>query len=195
MKNGQILYYYGNNPYINLTNKCSNNCEFCVRNYSESLCGYHLWFDKEPQYSNVEHTLLNAGFNGDIVTFCGFGEPTCKYELLLKTAKLLKERFNIRLKLNTNGQGNLINRQNIIPQLSEYIDEISISLNAESNRVYQQLCKPFYGEDAYPSVINFIKLSVDYFDSITASIVSGTIADEERCQEIAERFGINFRVR
>ena len=27
-----ITYELGNNLYINLTNRCSNDCEFCVRN-------------------------------------------------------------------------------------------------------------------------------------------------------------------
>ena len=43
-----FTYQIGNNLYINLTNRCSNRCTFCVRDQSAQYEGYSLWLDSEP---------------------------------------------------------------------------------------------------------------------------------------------------
>ena len=45
-----IVYEIDNSVYINLTNKCSNACEFCVRTTSDEYMPYDLWLKKSlPQ--------------------------------------------------------------------------------------------------------------------------------------------------
>ena len=43
-----LTYVYDNKIYLNLTNKCSNNCEFCIRHTGDGVLDYYLWLDKEP---------------------------------------------------------------------------------------------------------------------------------------------------
>ena len=43
-----FTYQIENNLYINLTNRCSNRCTFCVRDQSAQYEGYSLWLDCEP---------------------------------------------------------------------------------------------------------------------------------------------------
>ena len=43
-----ITYVYGDKIYLNLTNKCSNNCEFCIRRNNDGLLDCYLWLDQEP---------------------------------------------------------------------------------------------------------------------------------------------------
>ena len=62
--------------------------------------------------------------------FCGYGEPTCALDILEKTAKYVKEKYKLPIRVNTNGLGNLYHGRDIVPELSEYIDSVSISLNA-----------------------------------------------------------------
>ena len=59
-----ITYELGNNLYINLTNRCSNDCEFCVRNGKTSYYGNELWLEKEPtaeEGGNNQRTTAGRG--------------------------------------------------------------------------------------------------------------------------------------
>lgn len=44
-KSNTFVYELDGNLYINLTNRCSNACSFCVRNDKESYFGNALWLD------------------------------------------------------------------------------------------------------------------------------------------------------
>ena len=37
----QYVYVIGNKLYVNLTNRCSNACDFCVRNYDSGPAAKH----------------------------------------------------------------------------------------------------------------------------------------------------------
>ena len=54
-----LTYVYDNKIYLNLTNKCSNNCEFCIRHTGDGVLDYYLWLDKEPTAEEVieEHGM------------------------------------------------------------------------------------------------------------------------------------------
>jgi len=53
-----------------------------------------------------------------------------RLEEVIEIAKYLKEKYDTKIRVNTNGLGNLIHNTNIIPRLAKYIDCVSISLNA-----------------------------------------------------------------
>jgi len=52
-----ITYQIGNGVYINLTNKCSNDCVFCERNRISGVEGYYLWLKNEPTAEMVIENL------------------------------------------------------------------------------------------------------------------------------------------
>lgn len=74
--------------------------------------------------------------------FCGYGEPTCALEMLEKTAKYVKEKYKLPIRVNTNGLGNLYHGRDIVPELAEYIDSVSISLNAANAEEYNKVTRP-----------------------------------------------------
>ena len=76
----------------------------------------------------------------DELVFCGFGEPTVRWDVVRKIAKYVK-RNGGRTRLDTNGHGSFINKRNIAPELSGLIDALSISLNASDPRKYSELMK------------------------------------------------------
>ncbi len=45
--NSNYVYEIGKSLYINATNKCTNACEFCVRNNKDFVYG-DLWLNHEP---------------------------------------------------------------------------------------------------------------------------------------------------
>ncbi len=184
--------------YINLTNKCTNNCVFCIRRNEHAIKGDDLWLSNEDVTFDMVKSQLEKFSNFKEVVFCGYGEPTIKLDLLKEVAKYLKSKFaGIRIRLNTNGQGNLINNKDIIPELKGLIDEMSVSLNAATNEDYMLIsgCK---NPKAYESVKDFIKECVENNIQTTATVVTGFEdykVDVEECEKITKQAGAKFRNR
>ena len=53
-KDNVYAYLYGGNIYVNLTNRCCNNCTFCLRNTGDGVSGSVLWLEKEPTAAEAE---------------------------------------------------------------------------------------------------------------------------------------------
>lgn len=190
------VYEYEGKLYLNITNRCSNNCTFCIRNGREGLEGKGLWLKKEPAFEDMKESLEKAGIDkyGEAV-FCGFGEPTYNLDVLLKTAGYLKAKGK-KVRLNTNGQGSLINGRDIVPELAGKIDVISISLNASSGGRYQEKCLSEYGEAAYGEVLDFTKRCVGVIPEVIMSLVDeGDREENIRCEKVCKSCGAKFRLR
>ena len=203
LENLNLVYTLDGKIYINLTNKCSNNCLFCIRRVSEAIEGRNLWLKNEDfsAYDVIEQfkDVYKNNSGADEVVFCGFGEPLIKFDMFMEIAKFLKENYeNIKIRINTNGQANLINCRNVVPELAEYTDEISVSLNAESKKVYNHCSLPKDKENAYQAVKDFISECVKNNIKTTATVVSGykeAPVNIEECEKIANSLGAKFRVR
>ena len=189
-----FTYELDNNLYINLTNKCSNACEFCVRNGKDSYYGNNLKLDYEPTARDVLNSIDYAKKYTEIV-FCGFGEPTYRLDVLLEVARELKEK-GYRIRLNTNGQGNLINGYDVTEKLSECVDKVNVSLNAENKEKYQNICHSIFGGKAYDELIDFAKKCKGKGMDVVLSVVDciGSKAVQE-CDEIAKSNGLKLKVR
>lgn len=192
-----IFYNYDGSAYANLTNKCSCSCSFCIRNNGDSVGGAsNLWLDHDPSFEEIMNALSAFGPEKyDELVFCGYGEPTFALDNLIRTAKYLKQHFTIRTRLNTNGQGDIINGRDIVPLIAPYIDAVSISLNAPDRESYEKLCSPVL-DGAYDAMLAFTKKCRGAFDDVTMSVVDVIPeSDIEKCRAIAAGLGVNFRVR
>lgn len=186
-------YQLQNTLYINLTNQCSNNCIFCIRKKTGAM-GIDLWLDKEPTGEDIISEIPNPSLFKEVV-FCGFGEPIMRLPQLLQISKYLKEH-NARVRLNTNGHGNLIWGRNIVPELSAFIDAVSISLNAKDATQYNALCQPDNKELCYAAVLDFAQECTKYIPEVCLSVVDLISAyDIEKCREVAEKLGTTFKLR
>ncbi len=150
-----IVYEIDNNLYINLTNRCNNACEFCVRNFKEEYEHYSLWLKKEPTVEEVEEEL-NKKLDSHIkeVVFCGYGEPLYCLDKIVEIGKFLREK-GVKTRLNTNGQARLISGQDTAKKLKGSVDVVSISLNATDAKKYASLCHPVDGEEAFFALLDF----------------------------------------
>ena len=192
-----FVYEFEGNLYLNITNRCPNNCEFCVRNIKNGVGEDDLWLKREPKYEDIieDISLFDLSKYKEIV-FCGYGEPMCNLTLISQIGPYLKKKGK-KLRINTNGLGNLINKRDDVAKLiSPYIDFISISLNASNKELYQEICRSKYGEDAFEAMLKFAKDCVDSGIDTTMSVVD-FIGDEEieSCRKVVEKTGANFRVR
>jgi TatD DNase family protein len=190
---GKIAYAIRGSLYINLTNRCSNLCTFCMRETFPVVKGHSLELEKEPTTEEVIQAIGNPEEYEEVV-FCGYGEPTERLDVLLSVATFLKSKGK-RIRLDTNGLGDLIQGRPIAQELRGLIDTICISLNAETAEKYEEICKPVFGKKAYPALIRFIKDAKQIIPNVQISIVDIPGVDGEKCKQIAKELGVDFRVR
>lgn len=192
------LYTLDGNLYVNLTNKCSNGCDFCVRNERTSYYGNYLWIRHgDPTVEKVISAV--KGF-GDLtrfkeVVFCGFGEPTYKLAEMLALCDFFHEK-GLKTRLNTNGQGNLINKRDIVPELKGKMDFVNISLNASCYEKYQAICRSQYKEAGFENVVEFGKLCRRNGIDCRFSVVDCIGEEEvEACKRLAQSVNVPLYVR
>lgn len=199
-----ITYEYEGALYVNLTNKCNCNCEFCLRRGKAEGSIYtedSLWLEREPSREEALESFLSRDVcSYREIVFCGYGEPTYRLDVILWLVDQLKEKFGDKLppvRINTNGHANLIQGRNVCPELKGRIDTLSISLNATNAADYVSLCHPVQGEVAYQAMLDFAKESAAYVSNVVMTIVDKDKTQEEidQCFAIAKELGVTLRVR
>lgn len=50
---GTIVYKLRDSLYLNLTNRCTNDCVFCIRSFGDDLLSYNLKLDREPTIEEI----------------------------------------------------------------------------------------------------------------------------------------------
>jgi len=192
------VYVLDGNIYLNLTNKCSNGCDFCVRNERTSYYGNYLWLQKgEP---NVQQVVAQINALGDLkrfkeAVFCGFGEPTYRMDVMLELADFFHEK-EISTRLNTNGQGCLINKRDIVPDLVGKIDLVNVSLNASCYEKYQKICRSQFREAGFDGMIEFAKSCKRQGVNVRFSIVDCIGEEEvEACKQVAAKVNVPLYIR
>ncbi len=192
------LYTLDGNLYVNLTNKCSNACDFCVRNERTSYYGNYLWLRHGDP--TAEKVIAAANGMGELsrfqeVVFCGFGEPTYKVAEMVALCEYFHEK-GLKTRLNTNGQGNLINKRDIVPDLKGKIDFVNISLNASCYEKYQPICRSQFRESGFDGMLEFAKLCKKNGVPCRFSIVDCIgEAEVEACKRLADSIRIPLYVR
>lgn len=196
----EIAYKVGNGLYVNLTNKCSCACVFCLRQGDDKVGeSDSLWLEREPTADEAIAAIrekLQAFAYSEIV-FCGFGEPTCALDVMLEVARWVKANTTIPTRLNTNGQADLINEKQVAPLLVGLIDTVSISLNVPDAHRYQALVRSRFGERSYDAMIDFAKQCVSLGVKVVMTTVETTISheDEEACRCVCQSIGAHYRIR
>ena len=199
-----LVYELDGKIYINLTNKCTNDCIFCLRKDKDDVKGQTLWLDDENCTAQdvivqFEEILRQKPDNDNSeVIFCGYGEPLLKLDVLKGVAKYIKEKYpQTKIRINTNGHANYVYKRDIVSELKGLIDTISVSLNGESSSEYDELSKPVF-EGAYDEVKKFIKSCSDNGFETVASVVEGYKGRHlnlNKGEQIATDLGAKFRVR
>ncbi len=194
-----ILYRVHHGLYVNLTNRCSCACTFCVRGISDSVGeADSLWLSHEPTYEEVVEAFNTFDMSEfEEVVFCGFGEPTETWNILKRVARYVKDTFGLPTRVNTNGLGSLICGRDIAPEFEGIIDTVSISLNAPDAQTYQKIVRSEFGERSFEAMLDFAREIKRYVPHVVMTTVDTTIShdDEARCREICEKLGVRYRIR
>ena len=195
-----ITYIVEDKLYVNVTNKCSNHCEFCIRNNGDGAYGSDsLWLEREP----TRDEILDSIFSRDLtvfpeLVFCGYGEPTYRLDDIICVAKAVKERYpEMKIRINTNGHSDLIQGRNTAPDYEGVIDIVSISLNTPSAERYQQICHSIYGEGSFEALLRFAAEVKHYVPTVLLSAVKETLTPDEieQCRMICSDLGVTLRLR
>lgn len=192
---GNIAYPIRDSLYLNITNRCSNECVFCIRSRTDFVKGHHLRLSREPEYDQVLRALELQGLERyREVVFCGYGEPTERLDLLKRIAAELKRRGKT-VRLVTNGQGDLINGRPVVEELVGLVDRASVSLNTASPEQYRTLCCSRFGEAAYPAVVDFIRRAAAQLPEVEVTAVTAPDVDVEAVRRLADELGVRLRLR
>lgn len=194
-----ISYEVGNNLYLNLTNKCPCNCTFCIRNHADGAYGSDpLWLEHEPSWDEIIMDLRKRDLKKyREIVFCGYGEPTERLDMILETAAYLRSREGCpKLRLNTNGLGDLIHGRSISMALCYSLDIISISLNAGTEDEYMRVTRPRF-DNAFEALQKFTKDCVKINRAEIVLSVVDVIPPEqiEASKKLAAQLGAKLRVR
>ncbi|MEY8328892.1 TatD family nuclease-associated radical SAM protein [Lachnospiraceae bacterium 48-33] len=194
-----ILYKVHNGLYVNMTNRCDCRCVFCLRNEKETVGeSSTLWLEREPSVEEVKNEFAKFHLDEyEEVVFCGFGEPTERFEDMLEVAKFVKKTYEKKIRLNTNGHGNLSHEKNILPGMKGVIDTISISLNTPNEKRYNEIVRSKFGDRAFQATLEFAKEAKKYVPNVVLTTVKTTITEEEEeeCRKICERLNVTYRIR
>lgn len=193
-----IFYKFDGKMYINLTNGCPCDCVFCIRKNGDSIeDNDSLWLEHEPSFEEICGAFERFDKSGiKEAVFCGYGEPTVRADMLLKTAEYIKANSAMKIRVNTNGLARLIRRDLDLSRFKGVIDSFSISLNAPNAKRYNEVTRPSFGEAAFGEMLKFAA-DVRDLGFETSFTVVDVISDEEisECEKIAADMKIPLRVR
>ena len=190
----RVTYRIRDSLYLNITNRCTNACTFCPKRDDYRVKGHLLKLPAEPTAAEALAEIGDPAKYDEIV-FCGFGEPLLRLDEVKEIAAELKAR-GARVRINTDGLGNLVHGRNILPELAGRVDALSVSLNAPDARTYARICPNRYGASSFAALLDFLREAPKYVPSVTATAVALPDIDPEAVRRLAESIpGVSFRLR
>ena len=192
-QSSKVAYAIRNSLYLNITNRCTNSCTFCAKFKDFTVKGHQLCLEREPSIVEIKAAIGDPS-SWEEVVFCGYGESLLRLDVVKEIAGWLKEQ-RVRVRINTDGQANLVHGRNILADLQGLVDSISVSLNAADAATYQKWCRSEFGEEGYAAILDFLKLAKKYIPSVTATAVELPGLDIDACRTLAEQLGVDFRTR
>lgn len=189
-----IAYPIADRLYLSITDRCTLACRFCPKTLgSMQVHDYDLSMDHRP---GVDEIIAAMGDISDYtsIVFCGYGEPTLRLQVLLDVAREIKRREG-HVRVNTDGLANLVNKRNVLPEMSGLVDALSVSMNAQNETVYNTHCDPALPE-SWQAMLDFLALAPRWVPDVTATAINGLEGvDIEACRALARQLGVAFRQR
>lgn len=193
-KKDTYVYPIRDSLYINLGNRCTLVCDFCPKhNGTWMVHEYDMSLETAPTSAEVIQAIGNP-LDYEELVFCGYGEPTLRLKPLLVIATWIKSRGG-KVRLNTDGLGNLVNKRNILPELSECVDALSISLNAQNEEIYNLHCHPGV-PGSWDAMIAFTREAPKWIGDVSVSAINGLSGvNIDACKQLAKNLGVTFKER
>ncbi|VAW38075.1 Uncharacterized metal-dependent hydrolase YcfH [hydrothermal vent metagenome] len=189
-----VAYSIRNSLYLNITNRCTNQCAFCTKFKDYTVKGHDLKLRYEPTVSEVMEAIGPDPQKYDEIVFCGYGESLLRLDIVKEVGMRLK-KMGCMIRIDTDGLANLVHGGNVLRQLT-FVDCLSVSMNAADSETYVRLTQSPYGDKAFPAILYFLREAKKFVPKVVASVVAVPGLDIEACRKIAEEdIGVGFRVR
>ena len=192
-----LAYKYKDALYLNITAKCPTACEFCIKfSWDYQYRGNNLLLKKEPGVQEILEAAGDPARFSEIV-FCGYGESTYRLSEMKEIARALKAKGAKKIRLNTIGLGNLICGRNIAPDLAQFLDSVSISLNTSDPETWVKVLHPLpqFREKGFESVCEFIRECAKVIPETHVTAVEGIEKDPEKFSALVRGLGAKVRLR
>ncbi len=189
-----IAYPLHGNCYLNITSECTLRCAFCPKyNRSWEVQSYDLRLHREPTAEEVIEAIGDPTDYKEIV-FCGLGEPTVRFDVLMTIARAVKEAGG-RVRVNTDGLASLREGRDVTAEMAQVVDSLSISMNAQNEAIYIQHTRPKL-EGAFAAMLEFARLAGERGIEVSLTAIDGLEGvDVAACEKIANDLGVGFRRR
>jgi TatD DNase family protein len=190
---GAIVYRLRNSLYLNVTNRCTNACGFCIRERAPGVGGYDLRLKMEPTAAEVIAAIGRAAAYDEVV-FCGYGEPTIRWDAVKEAARAVKGAGGV-VRLNTNGSANLTQGRDVTSEMAGLFDKVSVSVNAPDEEAYGRLCRPRAGAAAWRALEEFVAGAKRHVPEVVITAVATDAVSPAAVEELARRWAVGFRLR
>ncbi len=190
---GAIAYRLRNSLYLNVTNRCTNDCRFCIRNAAPGVGGYDLHLKMEPTAEELLEATGDPSAYEEVV-FCGYGEPTIRWGTVVEVARAIKKAGGV-VRLNTNGSAHLTQGRDVTPEMTGLFDKVSVSVNAGDEAAYERLCRPRAGRDAWHEVEKFVARAKRRVPTVVVTAVAADVVSTAAVERLAEKWDVGFRRR
>ena len=190
---GAVAYRLRNSLYLNITNRCTNACRFCIREYAPGVGGYDLRLHMEPTPEEIVGAIGDAAAYDEVV-FCGYGEPTVRWPVVMDVARAIKKAGGV-VRLNTNGSANLTQGRDVTAEMAGLVDKISVSVNAPDAATYEQLCRPRAGARAWGEVEKFVAGAKRHVPTVVITAVAAAGVAEDAMEGLAKKWAVPLRRR
>lgn len=180
----EIAYSVRRRMYLNITNRCTNDCCFCERTTDYKVFGHYLKLDGEPTAQEILNAIEEPERFEEFV-ICGLGEPTLRLDVVLEVARALKEK-GVRVRLNTNGHGNMIHGRDITPDFTGVLDSVSIMMNGHDQEAYNRVSCPADPVKSFDAMMDFARRVRKHVPDVRMKLIATPDADIEACRQIAE---------
>ena len=193
----KIVFFLGNKIYINLTNRDTNDRQFLTSETTENFFGHNVKIEKEPSADEVWKIIREIDLESvQEVVLGGIGEPTLRLDVTQELARRLKMNFpRLKISLITNGQGSLIKGDNILSDLKESVDSISVLLYTGDPQQYEELCRPLGGEAVFPAILEFIRGGVANGFEMEIIGINLPQIDLFKIKHLSDLFGTGYNVK
>lgn len=191
---GAVAYPIRDSLYLNITNRCTNACVFCVRNTTNFVKGHNLRLPRDPSLDEILQAMKGFERYREVV-FCGYGEPFLRLDIIKEVAKRVKEK-GVRVRVNTNGHALLIHGRDVIPEIAGLVDALSVSLNFPTSEQYDRVCRPALGPQSYEKLKEFVINARKTVPEVVVTALDMPGVDMDEIKRIAgQELGVPLRIR
>lgn len=196
---GVVVYFFKNNLYINLTNKCLVKCSYCIKyKWNFNFYGYNLKLEKEPTESEIKEKIVaNLKKYPQVkeVVFCGYGDPLLRWKVVAEISRWLKENYpHLQIRINTNGLAIAYYKKDILKNFKGAVDVIYVSLNAHDEKTFNLLHKTSI-KHPFKKILSFIRKAKKYIPTVVVTVIEHPQINLSKVKQIAKKLGVKLLTR